>query len=108
MGFFKTYKQGKLLQGIMEDTGLNEFYIHLATTNYISLFESMVGRKPKDKEFIAENAEKEIRESMKHVVIRYKDENGKEKLKCGKCGKGLRLNDVYCPYCGTEAIDEKK
>ena len=29
-------------------------------------------------------------------------ENGKKHIKCGACGKGLRPNDKYCPYCGTK------
>ena len=36
------------------------------------------------------------------------DCDGKKKIQCGVCGKGLRRNDRHCPYCGSKvgAVNE--
>ena len=110
--FKKNNKNNPYIQ-LEEEFGLEPFTVHLIVSNYYALFESFLKRKPfHNSDYIADNVHKMIVDELNkrnkfapvHSVV-----DGKDKRLCGKCKKGLRPNDSFCPYCGAEVIkDEAK
>ena len=102
----------KVLKTLKEEYGVKPSEVYKIVCNYFKLFDILFGKKPETPFDLVEDVVRHSVISMarewnkKYVVVSV--DGGKTKTQCGNCGKGLRSNDVFCPYCGTEAVREQE
>ena len=104
MGMFRDYQ---IMQSIKRAYGISAQEASSRLSEMDALVRAFLGKGGRKEDYLASNIDLAYRkqyEKPKVEAIVYKDTDGKRKVKCGSCGKGLRSNDNYCPFCGVDIV----
>ena len=99
------FRDYQIMQSIKRAYGISAQEASSRLSEMDALVRAFIGKGGKKEDYLASNidlAYRKMYEKQKVQPISYKDEDGKKKLKCGSCGKGLRTNDNFCPFCGVD------
>ena len=109
MGIFKVFKDAKRYRKLLEEFGIAEGCVSDVIGTYERVLAELTGgllSKPTytKQEVIDAVTQRfcedcDMKKSFLPVVV---FDDGKKSIHCGVCGKGLRRNDKYCPYCGSK------
>lgn len=108
MGILRELKE---INDIKRAYGITAQEASLRLSELDSLVRLFLGLKGEKCDYYASNIDLAYRrryEKPKVEPIVYHDAEGKKKLKCGSCGRGLRSNDNYCPFCGVDVVSSTK
>ena len=106
MGVFKDAKRYRKL---LTDYGINEGHVGDVIEQYETVVCELTGGLLSKPTYDAQVVIDKVNERFcnhcdKNVGVNpvIWTKNGKKLLKCGVCDRGLRSNDIYCPYCGAK------
>ena len=113
MGLFKNARRYRKL---LEDFGIEDGHVSDVIKTYECVLSELTGGRLSKPTYTKQEVldavmarfcdSCDLMKSYPPVVVI--DDDGKKKLHCNVCGKGLRRNDKHCPYCGSKvgAVNE--